>query len=166
MRRWLNIPVLAVALAGCGGGSAASEAPNPLFADVVFEGGADEGALEALLAVDTKADPQRGAAIDSPATNSLLAASMVSTFTWHLRDAAPPNDTGYFLLFSTDATPRLLRVFTTKQSYTPDAKAWATLSSVGEWTKLSIFSASFFGDRLVGGGPWKGDSIEFCIEKR
>jgi hypothetical protein len=72
---------------------------------------------------------------------------------------------GYFLLFSTDSTPRLLRVFTTRTSYSPDAKAWKTLTDAGTWTKLLVVSADFWHDDLVPGtGPFVGASILFCIE--
>jgi hypothetical protein len=177
MQRWTTITAFAAlsgaalsTLSGCGGG--AEEEKNPLFADVIFEGGADSDALEALLAVETKDDPAHGAAIDSPPTAIVLSAAQVTPFTWHPRDGAPTapgapplNGAGYFLLFSTDATPRLLRVFTTKTSYTPSASAWATLASAKTWTTLDIFAASFVDDALApGGGPFKGTSIAFCIE--
>ena len=72
---------------------------------------------------------------------------------------------GYFLLFSTDSIPRLLRVFTTETTYTPDAKAWKTLVDAGTWTKLIVVSARFWQDeRLVGTGPFVGSPILFCIE--
>jgi hypothetical protein len=78
---------------------------------------------------------------------------------------APLVGTGYFLLFSTTKTPSLLRVFTTGTSYTPDAKAWATLVGAAMWTKLIVASAAFMDDRLVAGsGPFTGATIEFCIE--
>jgi hypothetical protein len=73
--------------------------------------------------------------------------------------------TGYFLLFSTDEAPRLLRVFTTDTSYTPDKKAWDTLVSAGMWTKLTLVSAMFSGDAVLPAtGPFVADPIEFCIE--
>jgi len=177
MQQWTTITAHAAlfgaalfTLTGCGGG--AEDEKNPLFADVVFEGGADSKALEALLAVATKDDPAHGAVIDSPPTGIVLRSSEVTPFTWHPRDGAtakpgapPLNGAGYFLLFSTDATPRLLRVFTTKTSYTPSAAAWATLDSAKTWTTLDIFAANFVDDALApGGGPFKGTSIAFCIE--
>ena len=72
---------------------------------------------------------------------------------------------GYYLLFSTDAKPELLRVFTTATSYTPDAKAWKTLSAAMIWTQLSVFAATFDDDaRVPGEGPFEGQPILFCIE--
>jgi len=73
---------------------------------------------------------------------------------------------GYFLQFSTEKTPRLLRVFTTGTSYTPDAKAWKTLSAAMIWTTLSIFTATFDDDALMAGqGPFEGTPILFCIDR-
>lgn len=212
MQRWMRITALCAlaspalyALAACGasGASTDTEAPDPLLADVIFEGGANGKSLDALLAAPTLVDPTRGAVIDSPTTGTEIPPSPVMTFTWHpgsgmaalqgapsllpvdrasrlsLRgplaelfgperearaDATLMSGVGYFLLFSTDVTPRLLRVFTTKTSYTPDAKAWAALRSAGTWTTLSVFAASFADDRLApNGGPWKATPIQFCI---
>jgi hypothetical protein len=81
--------------------------------------------------------------------------------------AAPVQTTGrgYYLLFSTDEDPRLLRVFTTKTTYKPDKKAWDILRSAGMWTKLTVTSAQFWDlAMLPGSGPYAGDPIEFCIE--
>jgi len=73
---------------------------------------------------------------------------------------------GYFLLFSTPESPRLLRVFTTHTRYTPDENAWAQLRTAGTWTKLIVVSAGFARDAMLPGtGPFQGDPIEFCIEE-
>lgn len=80
--------------------------------------------------------------------------------------AAAMDGAGYFLVFSTDTTPDVLRVFTTKTSYTPDAKAWDKLYAVNTWTTLSIVSAAFTTDSLSpNAGPFQGASIKFCIER-
>lgn len=79
---------------------------------------------------------------------------------------APMLGPGYFLLFSTPEKPRILRVFTTHTSYTPDETAWAQLRTAGAWTKLEVVSAGFARDGLLTGtGPFEGDPIEFCIEE-
>jgi hypothetical protein len=80
-------------------------------------------------------------------------------------EASPESDTtGYFLVFSTDSDPKLLRVFTTKTSYTPDKKAWDTLLSVNIWTTLSILTATFNqGSLTLKDGPYTGGSVQFCI---
>jgi hypothetical protein len=195
-------------------GAACGTAPDPALADVIYEGGASEQPLKALLAVTPKDDPQRGAEIDNPPDKTLLPPSPIPTFQWHPRGATaarepfelgpqallpreprersalgrlvgplkellgperearaeqaptPMDGTGYFLVFSTDMKPKVLRVFTTKTSYTPDAKAWDTLSSLQDWTTLSILTASFSDNQLSPtGGPWKGVDVQFCIER-
>ncbi len=159
------------ALAGAALLSTACGAPeppvvaDPALADVVFEGGATAPALAALLAATPVKDPVKGPTIDSPPDQSLFRASSVPTFEWHPGTPMTASP-GYFLLFSTTKSPRLLRVFTTKTSYTPDDDAWATLRSAGMWTKLSPFSASFADERMLpSSGPFGGAPIEFCIEE-
>jgi hypothetical protein len=79
---------------------------------------------------------------------------------------ASESGVGYLLQFSTETTPRLLRVFTSDTRYTPDAKAWKTLSAAMIWTQLSIFTATFEDDALVAGeGPFEGTPILFCIDR-
>jgi hypothetical protein len=79
----------------------------------------------------------------------------------------PLDGRGYLLLFTTAEIPRLLRVFTTHTSYTPDKTAWARLRTAGDWTTLTVISATFFKDRLApAAGPYVGESIDFCIEEQ
>lgn len=79
--------------------------------------------------------------------------------------AAPLTGMGYLLVFSTDAQPDLLRVFTTETSYTPDEAAWKVLRTAGIWTSLAVISTSFLDDfPMPGTGPFTGEHIEFCIE--
>lgn len=76
----------------------------------------------------------------------------------------PFTGTATWLVFSTDADPRLLRVFTSDTAYTPDAAAWTKLSGAGKAIKLSLSSAEFENNRIVqGGGPIAGGSIQFTI---
>src|SRR5262249_22747316 len=108
----------------------------------------------------------RGAVVDAPMNDSIVPAEAPATFTWHLAGGAGAQGTpGYFLVFSTDTKPELLRVFTTMTSYKPDKKAWATLLSAMVWTKLTIVSADCADDTVVpGSGPFTGVTMEFCIE--
>jgi hypothetical protein len=81
-------------------------------------------------------------------------------------DELAMNGNGYLVLFSTSETPRLLRVFTTGTSYTPDAKAWKTLVSAGTWTNVVVVAGAFADDQLVAdGGPVESASIAFCVER-
>jgi hypothetical protein len=184
------------------GGACATSGPDPQLADVVYVGGADEPALEQLVAAPPDADAAKGVVIDDPPNDSILNAATVVTFRWHapagtargaplllpspgdaggaprwLRDLLGPErvahaDTstmsgaGYFLTFGTDLKSEVLRVFTTGTSYTPDAKAWATLSASMIWTRLSIVSAVFQDDQIVSGeGPFEGTPVFFCLDK-
>ena len=77
---------------------------------------------------------------------------------------APINGRGYFLVFSTPSAPKLLRVFTTELTYTPDATAWATLVSAGVPISLTITNAIFEDSRVAqDGGPFAGPAISFTI---
>jgi len=156
----------ALSTVACGSSDPPGDEPvvDPALADVVFEGDASPAALEALLAAMAKSDPTRGAVIDSPPNDALLDPGAVTTFQWHPLGAAAGQR--YFLVFSTHADPKLLRVFTSKTSYTPDDEAWTTLRSVAIWTTLTTLSATFAGDELApGSGPFQGAPIEFCIER-
>lgn len=163
--------------------------------DVLLQGSATAPALVRMLAGDPLRSPAGPQITDPPndtvalasdvitfkwkpggaTARSLLPAERPAPPAW-LRDllgperaaaAATPAMTGhgYYLLFSTDDEPTLLRVFTTETSYTPDKAAWGTLVAAGMWTKLVIASADFADDVMVpGSGPYIGDPIEFCIE--
>lgn len=81
-------------------------------------------------------------------------------------EEASMQGSGYFLVFSTDTEPKVLRVFTTKTSYTPDAKTWDRLASLQIWTTLTILTGAFTNDQLSPtGGPFTGPSVNFCIER-
>jgi hypothetical protein len=80
-------------------------------------------------------------------------------------DQGPLDGVGYFLLFSSEKNPRILRVFTTDTSYLPDAKAWNALATAGIWTTLTITTATFASDDLVPNeGPFVGTPIQFCVD--
>jgi hypothetical protein len=117
-----------------------------------------------------------GASREQPLRSGWSPSAALAEFTGPLRELLGPeraahaeaamDGAGYFLVFSTDTEPDILRVFTTKTSYTPDAKAWDKLYAVNTWTTLSILSASFTTDSLSpNAGPFKGASIQFCIER-
>ncbi len=78
---------------------------------------------------------------------------------------APVNGTAYFLLFSTSKNEKLLRVFTSKTSYTPDDTAWGKLKSAGEpisaWILTGVFDDN---DVASDGGPFRGPWISFTVK--
>jgi hypothetical protein len=78
----LFVPLALVAPhAGCT--SAAPSAPNPAYADVIFQGTATDTALTALLAVKPADDPALAAYFDNPKDLSEIAPTPIITFTWH-----------------------------------------------------------------------------------
>ena len=57
-----------------------------------------------------------------------------------------------------------MRVFTSKQSYTPDAKAWKTLHA-NTWVILSAMTGRFEDDELVADpGVLVSTPVAFCVE--
>jgi len=77
----------------------------------------------------------------------------------------PFNGTGYFLEYHDASGRAVLRVFTAKQSYTPDAEAWQSLARASQPITLDITSA-FFEDNDIpaDGGPFIGGSFGLTIE--
>src|SRR5687767_3956914 len=125
------VGALAVGVVACGDGPVVGPDPglvDPALADVLLEGGASGHALERLVASAAIVDPARAAVIDSPSNDVTLAPHPIPTFAWHTAgEAEAPRWAGHLLVFSTDADPELLRVFTAKTTYLPDDAAWATL---------------------------------------
>ncbi|WP_437731008.1 hypothetical protein [Sorangium sp. So ce1335] len=77
----------------------------------------------------------------------------------------PVNGRAYFLVFSTPERAGLLRVFTTKLSYTPDAAAWDKLRAAGGPITVDVTNAMFENNRIVqGGGPFAGEPVTFSVE--
>lgn len=223
MRRGITFTVLAALAsaalsfgAACGSSAPAQsgeeEPTDPALADVIYQGGASQKPLKALLAKTPQDNPLKGAEIDYPPDQVEIPPTPIPTFLWHPRGAtavreriellppalvppaprertafagfvgplrellgperaahaaeAPMEGSGYFLVFSTDTEPKVLRIFTSKTSYTPDAKTWDMLSSLGVWTTLTILTASFTKDQLSPtGGPFTGPPVAFCIAR-
>lgn len=165
---------------------------DPDIEGVVYESLATDEGLVALLGQQAASDPAQNAIFDLPITQMSLPAASAATFAWHIGESAtlsppslrkwafdvdsilgprqayahgaPINGRGYFLVFSTPAAPKLLRVFTTNLTYTPDATAWATLVSAGVPISLTITNAIFEDSRVAqDGGPYAGPAISFII---
>lgn len=159
---------------------------------VVYEGLATDEALVILLGYTARSDPAQNAVVDSPAPQVSLPAASPATFAWHIGElagswpaslheraltfgamfgprlahahGAPVNGRGYFLVFSTPSSPKLLRVFTTELTYTPDAQAWASLVSAGGPISLTITNAIFEDNRVAqDGGPFAGPAVSFSM---
>ncbi len=78
----------------------------------------------------------------------------------------PINGLGYLLLFSTAKDSDLLRVFTTKTSYTPGKGALEILRSTGELIQVWILTGVFDGNALTSyGGPFRGPWTSFELSQ-
>lgn len=238
MRKW----ILACALGGSvfaaslgmscsdsGTGGEGGDEGNPAYADVVYEGGATDEALDALATATLVTDPASAANFTAPTDGMVVPAASPPTFTWktgpvssltppsngvrfafddassEVRDASPfvraesasaargqtrsidaaasralgvllgnvptayahgtpTSGPAYFVVFSTSTNDKLLRVFTSNTSYTPDATAFGKLTAAGSAITAVITNAQFDQNRIAqDGGPWKGTAITFTV---
>jgi len=114
-------------------------------------------------------EPVSGALPARPGKSFLRAARALGKFLNPISVAhahgTPFNGRAYFLVFSSDSELDVLRVFTAATSYTPDAEAWALLSSAADPLTLEVISAEFENNLLaLGGGPFAGGAVSFTIE--
>ncbi|WP_437808016.1 hypothetical protein [Sorangium sp. So ce1078] len=226
LQRALLVPALAALVSAamyagaCGhshdhdhGDTSSGTSSGPNLDDVIYEGGATDEALIALLAAEPKDEPSQGTAFDAPEDGATLPGDAAPELTFHVAGAAqrtapraapaprsagaapgareagaagaslwaevgallgpvraaqahgtPINGRAYFLVFSTAEREGLLRVFTTKLSYTPDAAAWEKLRAAGAPLTVSVLNAVFENNRIVqGGGPFTGEPVSFSV---
>ena len=183
-----------IVLSGCESAPEPSKptSSQPDINGVVYEGLATDEALVILLGFEAHSDPTQNAKFDHPMPQMSLPAAPPATFAWHIGEmagswptslhkwastlgailgprrahahGAPINGRGYFLVFSTPSSPKLLRVFTTELTYTPDTTAWAMLASASGPISLTITNAIFEDNRVAqDGGPYAGSAISFSI---
>jgi hypothetical protein len=181
---------------------------------VVYEGDANDEALEALEAVQGPMNPTTYAIFDEPKEGVVLPASPAPTFKWHLKTPAdadagtgtdsgtdsgafllrpalperrallgpllelfgkersaeahgpPLTGLGYLLLFSSEKDNDLLRVFTTKTTYTPGVGAMEILQGVEGPIQVWILTGAFDNNVLTpDGGPFRGPWTSFEFMK-
>jgi hypothetical protein len=164
-------------LPACSSDKASAET-NPLAADIVRDG-TTSAALNAFLDAEADDWAWAGGTFTAPMANDVLPADTAEQFTWTADATDPPpmgdvpsaskqNGQVYFLVFSTEANPKVLRVFTALKAYTPSAAAWQTLVTAGAASApitLTVTSATYDNDALTGdGGPHTGQSITFTIQ--
>jgi hypothetical protein len=173
---------LSAALPGaqaCSSSSSADQSQNSLTAGVLREGDATDATLVQVL--DTGADGWgwAGGVFDSPTDQAVLEPAPPFTFAWHADSTSAPSGAGaagasasdagfsgmvYLLVFSTPSNAKLLRVFTTDTTYTPDAAAWKTLVSVNGPITLNVTTSTFADGTLTAdGGPHNGQTLSFTI---
>ena len=69
-----------------------------------------------------------------------------------------------FLVFSTAKDPKLTRVFTNLNSYTPSQSVWDKLVAANAEITLSLIGAEFDNNRIAdSGGPFQGTKFVFTI---
>ncbi len=176
--RFAFAAVLSAALpaaSACSSDKASSSAVDVDMSGVVREGLVSDDQLRVVLANPPLDWSWAGGQFDAPADKATLSSSTPFVFAWH---ADPTEDTPaagapddfemvHLLEFSTPSKPQLLRVFSSLDSYTPDAAAWQTLhdAAQGEAITLSLTSATFQNDGLTpNGGPFIGQQLTFTIE--
>lgn len=159
------------------------------LSDVIYEGGATDEALVALLAHTPVGGPDDGAKFVSPTDGASLPAASPYAFSWTavvaratptwperaldlllggVRTAyahgAPISGRAYFVVFQTPTNAKLLRVFTTNLAYTPDAAAWQRLVDAGAFTVV-IGDAIFDENKVAAdGGPFVGPPISVSVK--
>ncbi|MFS8065381.1 MAG: hypothetical protein ACMG6S_03310 [Byssovorax sp.] len=191
------------------GGTSSASGTGGASADVVvYEGDANDEALEALEAVEGPANPSTYAVFDEPKEGVVLPSSPAPTFKWHLKmpsDADAGTDSGafllrpalperrallgpllelfgkertaeahgtpltglgYLLLFTSEKNNDLLRVFTSKTTYTPGPGAMEILQAVDGPIQAWILTGVFDNNVLTAdGGPFRGPWISFELAK-
>jgi hypothetical protein len=197
----------AICVGACGGGDDTNPLPtSPLdVSDVLYEGGASDEALIALLSAQPQSVPEQAAVFTSPADGATVPADPAPKFAWRIGAATgmsprpapcgalalrapasrcggswlraalsvvpsahahgtPVNGRAYLVLFSDAKGAPLLRVFTTRLDYTPDAAAWSKLRAVGGPVTVSALNGLFENDRLApGAAPFEGVPSTFAI---
>lgn len=162
-----------------GSGASGGATGQPDISGVVYVAGATDEALESVVGVAATVDDAKAPVVSTPAANGdVLVQATPPTFAWSaalaLRDTSPlrrvlsfaslreahahgdPN-TGlvYYVEFFDAKNAPLLRVFTTKATYTPDATDWAKLVNAGGQISLRVTGARVENNDLVaGGGPF------------
>jgi hypothetical protein len=69
-----------------------------------------------------------------------------------------------YLVFSTPANAKLVRVLTSNTTFTPSQAAWDKMASVGAPITLKLTGAIFQDNRIAqDGGPYKGTEFTFTI---
>lgn len=179
----LGICVLAAA---CSSDPVANPTPTDTdISDVLYEGGATDEALEALVAAPVKTG--MAPAITAPTAGQAIPKAAPFAFTWTEPKQAllrrmldqgislfegtayahgdPINGNGYLLTFSTAKDAKLVRVFTANKTYTPSADAWNKLVAAKTTINVRVRAATFEDNRVIAtGGPFDSQSVAFTVQ--
>jgi hypothetical protein len=163
---------------GDGGGPAGAAGAPINVDDLRYEGGVTDEAVQSMLGVSARQDASRVPVPQVPTEGAILPATAAPTFSWNASSARAPSlpswlgperaahahgtpftGVAYLLTFQTARNPALVRVATSKTSYTPDEAAWNDLKAAGEPISLSILVARMENNLIVpGGGPYASES--------
>lgn len=152
-----------------------------LTSDIVREGMTTDAALDEFLGAVPDDWGWAGGVFDSPEPDdggltAEISAATPEAFAWHADATTAPspsdvlvaskqNGQTFFLVFGVPGNAKLLRVFTSLTTYTPDAATWQRLVSASQPITLSITSGTFENDMLTpDGGPHSGQTLSLTIQ--
>lgn len=69
-----------------------------------------------------------------------------------------------YLLVIEASGQRLVRVFTTKTSYAPDAATWDKIRTAKQPIRVRVIGASYDNNSLVQGSAFSGAAVELSVE--
>jgi hypothetical protein len=171
-----------MSLSACSSDKTATSSDPLSSSGVVREGVTTQAALNAFLGAVPDDWGWAGGVFDSPDPGdggtpmAVISAATPEAFAWHADPTAAPNPSDtivaskqngqtFFLAFSVPENAKLLRVFTSLTTYTPDAATWQTLVSASQPITLSVTSATFENDALTpDGGPHSGETLSLTIQ--
>lgn len=166
-RRSVLSLVALLPLHGCGG----PPVPPPGYEDVLLEGEATVETLIAFAAALDEGQPATGGLpvhISWPADGEKIHVDDgdVLSFCWVWAPSAKVSFEGvvFYLVFSTEDDPALVRVLTTDLDYAPSPEVWEKMVAAGKPIELRLLSAIVTGGRVEpGDGPFAGDEMTFAI---
>jgi len=173
--------------------SDAADTGNPLTADVAFDTHANDEALDLLLDASPTDIASKAAIFDSPTDAAALDKGVAVAFKWHTGATADSQNPGtirhkfqpiwqfgvpaayahgptlngkaYFLVVSSTADAKVLRVFTTATTFTPNSEQWTKITKASGTLTAIITTAVYDNDKLASdGGPFSGKPITFTIK--
>lgn len=191
----ITLSSVAIYTPACGSDETQQPPEGVDITGVIYEAGANDEALEALLGATPINDAAKGAALSEPAEGAELPSTAAPTFQWSVGSAGaalspsagprrssfmselvgperaaaahgpPVNGKAYLLVFSTPADDKLVRVFTTDLSYTPDAAAWDKMKAAGAPITATVLTGTFDNNLLASdGGPFAGPKTSFTVK--
>ncbi len=104
--------------------------------------------------------------LEAPAARGFLSplAELVGPVRTAHAHGTPFTGTATWLVFSTDANPKLARVLTGATSYTPEQAVWDRMVAAKAPITLTLVGAVFADNRIVtDGGPFQGSKTTFTI---